>query len=47
LLHLAFNDLSYFVKVMACCSPLGEFVAASTVAEVKDLNVVDDLVEMA
>jgi hypothetical protein len=46
LLHLAFSDFSCFLKLMARCSPLSDFAAASA-AEVKDPNVVDDLVEMA
>jgi hypothetical protein len=46
LLHLAFHDFSCFLKLMACCSPLGEFAAASAV-EVEDPNMVDDVVEMA
>jgi hypothetical protein len=46
LLHLAFDNFSYFLKLMAHYSPLGEFASASA-AEDADPNVVDDPVEMA
>jgi hypothetical protein len=46
LLHLAFDDLSHFPKVMAHCSPLGE-VAVANVAEAENLDVVDNPVEVA
>jgi hypothetical protein len=46
LLHLAFDDFSCFPKLMAHCSPFGEFAVANE-EEVEDPNVVDDPVEMA
>jgi hypothetical protein len=46
LLHLAFDDFSNFLKLMARYSPLSKFATASA-AEVKDPNMVDDPVEMA
>jgi hypothetical protein len=46
LLRLAFNDLGYFLKVMARCSPIDE-IAIVNVAEAENPDIVDDPMEMA
>jgi hypothetical protein len=46
LLRLSFNDLGHFLKVMARCSPIGE-INAVNVAEAENLDMVDNLMEMA
>jgi hypothetical protein len=46
LLRLAFDDLGYFLKVMARCSPIDE-IAVVNVAEAENLDIVDDPMEMA
>jgi hypothetical protein len=46
-LHLAFDDLGCFLKVMARCSPLGEAAAAMTEVENMDVEVVAGELERA
>jgi hypothetical protein len=46
LLHLAFDNLGHFSKVMARCSPINE-IDAVNVAEAKNPAMVDNPMEMA